>query len=139
MICSVHLHLLQKVRMARMRGEDRRGAIIAVLVMAAILLLPIGGGLLRAWKSRRIALHPEQAPATAAGIWYLRMTRELARRGNPKHPSQTPIEFTASISEDSLRRSVANFTERYERARFGESVEDAKELPALFAHIADRD
>jgi len=34
---------------------------------------------------------------------------------------------------------VANFTERYERARFGESVEDAKELPALFAHIADRD
>ena len=112
---------------------------IAVLVMAVILLLPIGKGLLRAWKRQRIALHPEQAPATAAGIWYTRMTRELARRGSRKRPNQTPGEFAASIPEDSLRRSVANFTERYERARFGGSAEDAKELPGLFAHIAKND
>ena len=65
--------------------------------------------------------------------------RELARRGNRKRPGQTPVEFAASISEDSLRRSVANFTERYERARFGGSAEDAKQLPALYAHIANRD
>ena len=132
-------HLLERLRTARRRGDDRQGGMIAVLVMAVVLLLPIGNGLLRAWKKQRIALHPEQAPATAAGIWYQRMMRELARRGNRKRPGQTPFEFAASISEDSLRRSVANFTERYERARFGGSAEDAKQLPALYAHIANRD
>jgi hypothetical protein len=131
--------LLQRLKLARTQGEDRRGAMIAVLVMAVILLLPIGAGLLRAWKQQRIAWHPEQAPSTAAGIWYLRMTRELARRGNRKQPGQTPLEFAASITEDSLRRPVANFTERYENARFGGSAEDAKQLPELFEHIAKTD
>src|SRR5207244_12121094 len=62
--------LLQRLRTARRRGEDRRGAAIGVFVLAVVLLLPIGHGVLRAWKTQRITLHPAQAQATAAAIWY---------------------------------------------------------------------
>jgi transglutaminase-like putative cysteine protease len=110
----------------------------AVLVLAGIVVLLNLRRLWRAWRTRRLARNPERAPQAAASIWYDRMTRRLSRRGWRKAPAQTPQEFVAAIQEPSLQRSVAAFTAHYERARFGESAEDAKKLPELYDEISVR-
>ena len=63
------------------------------------------------------------------------MTGALARRGWPRGPAQTPEEFLITIDDPRVRRSVEAFVERYQRARFGESVEDAQQLPELYESI----
>jgi hypothetical protein len=66
------------------------------------------------------------------------MVKAVARQGYPKQKTQTPREFVDAITESSLRASVEKFTERYERARFGDSAEDAERLPQLFEEIAGK-
>jgi hypothetical protein len=63
------------------------------------------------------------------------MLRQTAGRGWPKSPAQTPGEFAAIIRDTQLRSRVTNFTQRYESARFGKSVEDAEQLPVLYQEI----
>ena len=101
-----------------------------------LLLVANARRLARAWGSRRTAARPGQAPQLAASIWYTRMVRTIGRRGWHKLPAQTPQEFIASIAENDLRRSVARFTEHYERARFAQSREDAQRLPELYEQIS---
>jgi hypothetical protein len=106
------------------------------LSAAALLLLVINARRLwRAFSQRSLAAHPEKAPRAAAAIWYERMTRLIARRGWPKSPSQTPAEFVACIDDASLRKGIAEFTRRYESARFGDSAQDARRLPGLYEEI----
>jgi hypothetical protein len=85
---------------------------------------------------RLIAAHPERAPQTAATIWYVRMTRIIARRGWRKSASQTPAEFARMIEAPKLRSSVQEFTRHYENARFGESVDEAQRLEELYEEIS---
>ena len=108
----------------------------SVGVLMFLFLLANGRRLVRAWRNRRTASHPGQAPQMAASIWYERMTRAAARRGWRKAPADTPQEFVASISEEKLRHSVARFTRHYERARFAQSAEDAQRLPELYQEIS---
>ena len=61
-----------------------------------------------------------------ASFWYLRLLKKLSHRGFHKQPTQTPVEFAESIDDPSVREEVVIFTEHYERARFDESVNDAK-------------
>jgi hypothetical protein len=105
-------------------------------VLVLLLFVLNARRIARAWRRRRIAASPQQAPRLAASIWYERMTRALARRGCLKKPAQTPSEFADSIDDVQLRRSVAHFTERYESARFGESAADAEKLPEIYDEIA---
>lgn len=117
-------------------GRDPIGWTLAGVLTAALLLLFVNAGRLWRWiTSRRLAAHPEKSPRQAATIWYERMTRILARRGWRKSPVQTPGEFADCIEDTALREWVAEFTRRYERARFGESVEDAQRLPELYQEI----
>lgn len=92
--------------------------------------------LCKALLAYRLAIHPEKSPQQAASIWYQRMTRLAARRGWRKSPTQTPIEFARSIQDARLRQSVSRFTDRYEKARFADSTEDACELPKLYEEIS---
>jgi len=64
------------------------------------------------------------------------MTDAVSKRGWKKTPAQTPAEFTHIIEDPELRRSVERFTERYHRARFGDSASDAMELPELYEEIS---
>jgi hypothetical protein len=63
------------------------------------------------------------------------MVGRLARLGWRKSPSQTPLDFVAAIQETSLQKKVARFTQAYESARFGKSLDDAQSLPELFNDI----
>jgi protein-glutamine gamma-glutamyltransferase len=89
----------------------------------------------RAISRRRLAASPERFPRAAATIWYERTIQTLAKRGFPKSPVQTPEEFLGSIPDLALRERISRLTEHYERARFGDSAEDAARLPAVFAEI----
>jgi len=112
-----------------------RWSIAGVSITAVLLLAANLGRLLRTLRVRRIAAKPDRAPTLAATIWYQRMTRALAKRGWPKSPAQTPQEFASSLLHQPVQKIVAEFTEHYERARFGASPEDARLLPELYEQI----
>jgi hypothetical protein len=107
--------------------------------VATIVLLLIAGNARRLWgmlANFRLASHPEKAPQTAATIWYERMTKLIARRGWRKSPMHTPQEFLQFIEDPEMRKRVEQFTRHYERARFGDSAEDARKLPGLYEEIS---
>ena len=105
--------------------------------LVVLLLLGLNTRILRSTiNTLRLAAHPERAPQKAAGIWYQRMTRTIARRGWRKLPTQTPTEFAKSIDDRKLQEAVTEFTERYEKARFANSSEDARHLPELYEEIS---
>jgi hypothetical protein len=110
----------------------------AALVLAAIVMVLNVRRLWKAFREGRTARRPEREPRAAATIWYERMIRSLGRRGWHKRPSQTPEEFTHSIGDPVLRSVVEAFTCCYQRARFGESAEDAAALPRLFEQVTAR-
>ncbi|MGA7380219.1 MAG: DUF3488 and transglutaminase-like domain-containing protein [Terriglobales bacterium] len=103
-------------------------------------LLTLGAYSARLWRAirrRRVAARPERSPTTAATIWYERVLKMLAKRGLQKSPAQTPAEFVAGLQNDSVRGSLAQFAEHYERARFGDSAEAAAKLPEDYEEVAE--
>jgi transglutaminase-like putative cysteine protease len=105
-------------------------AVAAVLILLLNLRQVISG-----LRDRSLRAHPERAPRESAALWYDRMVGRMARLGWRKSPSQTPLDFVATIQEAALQKKVARFTRAYESARFGKSVDDAQTLPALFRDI----
>ncbi len=132
-----HAAMLDQARQAQQRVFESplKWIGFATGTLALVLLLLSTPRISRRWRKLRLAQHPGRAPQAAASIWYARMTRALARRGITRMPVQTPAEFVAAIPQPQLRRSVARFTHHYERARFGESVEDAERLPDLYEEV----
>jgi hypothetical protein len=63
------------------------------------------------------------------------MLRQTAKLGWTKSPAQTPDEFASRITDQKIQHCVSDFTEHYERARFGNSAEDASRLPELYEEI----
>ena len=123
------------------RSQDRVSAaslkwgVRTVIAVALFLLIISFPRLLVLSQKLRFARHPRRAPQLAASIWYERLLRQTAKRGWEKSPSQTPEEFAAVISDDKIKGHVLDFTEHYERARFGNSAEDASRLPELYEEI----
>ncbi|HZR66557.1 MAG TPA: DUF3488 and transglutaminase-like domain-containing protein [Terriglobales bacterium] len=123
------------------RKQDQIGASTVkwgtrTVVAASILLLIVSiPRLLLFIRKFRLARRPRRAPQVAASIWYERMLRQAAKRGWKKVPEQTPEEFAAIITDPQVKERVSGFTERYERARFGNSAEDASQLPELYEEI----
>jgi hypothetical protein len=106
--------------------------------VSAVILLFLAIKARRIWRFlrlRRVAAHPENSPQVAAAVWYGRMTRALARRGWRKSSTQTAGEFVVSIDDADLQQVVARFTNHYRGARFGDSAEDAKQLPELYEKV----
>jgi transglutaminase-like putative cysteine protease len=109
------------------------------ITVGALVLLTLGaysGRLWRAIRRRRVAARPERSPRVAATIWYERVLRMLAKRGWQKLPAQTPAEFVAGLKDADVRGPVARFAEHYERARFGDSAEDAARLPEDYEEVS---
>jgi transglutaminase-like putative cysteine protease len=104
--------------------------------LLALLLLAVNARRLwRSLRAARLARRPGTQPSAAASIWYSRLTRWLARRGWRRLPAQTPQEFAASVDDARLQGPLAEFTQNYEKARFGDSAEAAERLPELFEEI----
>ncbi len=129
--------LLETARKTRRRAQEqpREWGMRGVIALSGLLLLINARRLWRGGRREWLARRPASAPQAAASIWYERMTRSLARRGWPRAPAQTPEEFLVTIDDPQVRQSVEAFIERYERARFGDSAEDARQLPELYESI----
>jgi hypothetical protein len=101
----------------------------------AFVLFANLGRLLRALHEHWLGVHPERSPEQAASMWYQRMARILARRGMQKNETETPQEFVRKIEDNRLRLPVAQYTNVYESARFGNSADDARQLPRLVGEV----
>lgn len=123
---------------ARVSSDPKSWLALGTLIVLIALLLWNMRGIIRGLRQRAIARRPSRSPQRAATIWYSKMLKSVERRGYPKPPAQTPAEFVLTIPEASLRESVSKFTERYERARFGDSRQDAEELPGLYEEIVSK-
>lgn len=128
--------LLRWVRGVQLSEHRKRNALAAAVGLTLILLASMSRRIFRFLRMQRIAARPAEAPRMAATIWYERMTDTMAQRGVRKSGVQTPQEFVDSILDPELKRSVAVFTQHYERARFGEMAEDAAKLPELYEELA---
>lgn len=120
---------------AAMEKDPQAAGTRAVLIAAGVLLLLNLRHIVRLVRRANIARNPRSAPQSAASIWYERMLRFAARKGFRHTPAQTPTEFAVSITDPSLRDAVSRFSTFYERARFGDSAEDAAALPELFREV----
>ena len=132
-----YAELLERARQVEAQAEKsprRFGGMALGMIALAILLLNLGR-LRRVVRVRRLVRNPASAPQAAASIWYGRMLRSLGRRGWRKLPEHTPAEFVGTIGDPKLRGPVAAFTDHYERARFGNSAQDAEALPEIYEEI----
>ena len=119
----------------RVENSPRRWILIAGGIVLALVLFANLGRLLRALHEHWLGVHPERSPEQAAAMWYQRMARILARRGMQKNETETPQEFVRKIEDNRLRLLVTQFTSVYESARFGNSADDARQLPRLFGEV----
>jgi transglutaminase-like putative cysteine protease len=123
------------------RSQDRiehspgRWTFVGAGIALALVLLANLGRIARFLHEKRLRAHPERSPEQAASMWYERMARALARHGVPKPKAQTPQEFVRRIEDNRLREPVARFTAVYESARFGNSPDDARQLPKLYEEV----
>jgi len=83
----------------------------------------------------RLLAGPQTTATHAASLWYERALKRVAQRGVKKAAGETPQEFLSRIQDDKLRGKVTRFILHYERARFGNSLPDAQQLPALYQAI----
>jgi transglutaminase-like putative cysteine protease len=127
------LEIARRVHYAATNNPKRlfRPALVLLLLLL-LLAVPFA---IRHVRNFRLSSSPSSSPRSAATIFYLRMTRHLARRGYPRTLAQTPSEFAASISDPALRENVARFTSAYELARFGGSPSAAANLPTLLDQL----
>ena len=118
--------------------SPRKYGVIGMSIVCGLMLLFNLPMIVRSLRRRQLARNPAKAPRSAAAIWYLRMTTAMAREGHRKNATDTPLEFVAKIPDVRLRLGVARFTEHYERARFGDSAEDAVKLPEIYEELVSR-
>jgi transglutaminase-like putative cysteine protease len=121
-----------------LQNSPRKFGSIATICIVGLVLLLNSPGIIRAMRRGRLARNPSREPSSAAAIWYTRMIAAMARKGHPKRPTESPEEFVAKIQNASLRQGVAKFTEHYERARFGNSADDAVKLPQIYEELVSK-
>jgi protein-glutamine gamma-glutamyltransferase len=136
-ILRQHQALLRSARRAHAHLINLpRRWLIGVAAFAVVLIMLMNlRRLVSGMREHSLREHPERGPRKSAALWYERMVERMARRGWRKSPSQTPFDFVAAIQEAELQKKVARFTRAYESARFGKSVDDARNLPELFQDI----
>ncbi|MGH9789485.1 MAG: transglutaminase TgpA family protein [Candidatus Acidiferrales bacterium] len=87
-----------------------------------------GFWLLRGNGSRRLT-------AGEATLLYERLLATLRRKGFPRGPAQTPLEFAESLPAADLSAPVAEFTRLYNQARFGEQAPETSRLGELLRAV----
>jgi hypothetical protein len=119
----------------RVEHSPGRWALLGAAITFVLLLLGNLARIARLLHEKWLAAHPDRSPEQAAAMWYQRMARALARRGMKKPAAQTAQEFVQKIEDSRLREPVARFTQVYESARFGNSLDDAQRLPELYEEV----
>lgn len=127
---------------ARLRVWADRAAVIPpwlpilLIPPAIILLLASNAGVRRRLLfAFQLKFGLEPPPAQSASIFYQRMLRLLERAGWRKSPSQTPVEFAASLPDGGMAAPVHRLTEICMAVRFGGHRVEASRFIGLLEEI----
>ncbi|MGP8157348.1 MAG: DUF3488 and DUF4129 domain-containing transglutaminase family protein [Candidatus Acidiferrales bacterium] len=109
-----------------------------VLVFLVALLFYMRGRSMIRYAAARWALRARRSgnlTAPLASLEYREMLRLLERRGWKKAPPQTPLEFAAAIPSPEVSAPVAQLTELYQAARFGDHPARIEQMSSLLRSI----
>ena len=109
-----------------------------VFLIALLIYLrgrPLIGYLIARWRVR--ARRGGNLTASLAALEYREMLRLLEKRGWKKAPSQTPQEFASAIPAVELSAPVAQLTELYQSARFGDHAAPIDQMSSLLQSIRE--
>ncbi|HTS11458.1 MAG TPA: DUF3488 and transglutaminase-like domain-containing protein [Candidatus Limnocylindrales bacterium] len=112
----------------------------AILLLLVALLIYLRGRWMIAYVVARWSLragHKGSLAAPLAALEYREMLRLLERRGWKKAASQTAMEFASAIPAPEVAGPVAQFTELYQAARFGDHPAGAEQMSALLRSIRE--
>jgi transglutaminase-like putative cysteine protease len=111
---------------------------VLVFLIALLIYLrgrPLIGYLIARWRVR--ARRGGNLTASLASLEYREMLRLLEKRGWKKAPSQTPLEFASAIPAADIAAPVAQLTELYQSARFGDHPTPVAQMSALLRAIRE--
>src|ERR1700733_4842616 len=111
---------------------------VLVFLIALLIYLrgrPLIGYLIARWRVR--ARRGGNFTASPAAPEYPEMLRLLEKRGWKKAPSQTPLEFASAIPAVELSAPVAQLTELYQSARFGDHAAPVDQMSSLLHSIRE--
>jgi protein-glutamine gamma-glutamyltransferase len=111
-----------------------------ILVFLVALLLYMRGRAVIAYLLARYTLRVRRGgnlTASLAALEYREMLRLLEKRGWKKAPAQTPLEFAAAIPAPEVSAPVAQLTEIYQSARFGNHAVPIEEMSSLLGSLRD--
>lgn len=111
-----------------------------VLFLLTALLLGLRGRSLIRYAVARWSLRARRGGNLTAGLAaleYTELLRLLEKRGWKKAPSQTPLEFAGAIPAPEISAPVAELTELYQSARFGDHPAPAGRMSSLLRAVRD--
>jgi transglutaminase-like putative cysteine protease len=109
-----------------------------LVLLLALLFALRGRALIRYLVARwRLRAHSGDVTASLAALEYSEMLRLLEKRGWKKSPSQTALEFVSAIPAPEFAAPVAQMTEIYQSARFGDHPARIEQMSALLRSIRD--
>jgi len=111
-----------------------------VLILLVAVLFALRGKWMIRYAFARWSLRARRAgnlTASLAALEYTEMLRLLEKRGWKKSPSQTPLEFAAAILSPDVSAPVAQLTELYQSARFGNHPARIEQMSSLLRSIRD--
>jgi protein-glutamine gamma-glutamyltransferase len=111
-----------------------------VLVCLVALLFILRGRSMIRYAVARWSLRARRGgnlTASLASLEYTEMLRLLEKRGWRKLPSQTPLEFASAIPAADLSAPVAQLTDLYQSARFGNHPAPIEQMSSLLRSIRE--
>ena len=112
----------------------------SLLVCLIALLFYLRGRSMIAYLVARWSLRARNrgnVTASLATLEYREMLRLLEKRGWKKSPSQTAQEFAAAIPSSAVAAPVAQLTQLYQSARFGNNPPPVAQMSALLTAIRE--
>lgn len=122
------------------RFEGSRYSLPGTLLLLLALLIYLRGRSVIGYAIARWTLRARRGgdlTASLAAFEYREMLRLLEGRGWRKLDSQTPLEFAASIPAPELSSPVAQLTQLYQSARFGNHPARAEQMASLLRSIRE--
>ena len=109
-----------------------------VFLLALGVVAAVRGRELYAWGRSFWLLRGNGGRRLTAGeatLLYERLLVTLRRKGFPRGPAQTPLEFAGSLPAADLSAPVSEFTRLYNQARFGEHSPETARLGELLRAV----
>jgi transglutaminase-like putative cysteine protease len=122
------------------RAENSPYFLPSILAILVGILIYMRGRALFAFAMARWSLRARRGgnvTASLATLEYREMLRMLEKRGWKKSPSQTAQEFASAIPASDVTAPVAELTQLYESARFGNHAAPAQQMSALLRAIRE--